>query len=141
MNDGFQHVRSPSKVFYNPETHARIVVHGDEFTFAATESELRKMRSRMCEWYGVKLRGILGSGRRDVREIEIRGRSLRWTEEGKHRQALLGGMGLSEESKVVHSAAVKPEEFGQEGDATMLGEAERKKFRSSVATLNYMSLD
>ena len=71
MNDGFQHVRSAFKVVYHPETHAHIVVHGDEFTFAATESEVRKMRSRMFEWYGVKLRGILGSGRRDVREIEI----------------------------------------------------------------------
>ena len=40
------------------------------------------MRSRMCEWYDVKVRGILGSGKRDVREIEILGRSLRWTEEG-----------------------------------------------------------
>ena len=28
------------------------------FTFAATESELRKMRSRMCEWYDFKVRGI-----------------------------------------------------------------------------------
>ena len=37
--------------------------------------------------------------------------------------------------------AVKPEEFGQEEDATMLDEADNWKFRSSVATLNYMSLD
>ena len=65
---------------------------------------------------------------------------MRWTEEGKHRQAMLGGMGLSGVS-VVNSASVQPQEFGQEEDATMLGEAERKKFRSSVATLNYMSLD
>ena len=50
-----------------------------------------------------------------MREIEILGRSLRWTEEGleyqasdKHRQPLLGGLGFSEESKTVNSAAWSP---------------------------------
>ena len=57
----------------------------------------------MCEWHDVKVRCVLGSGKRDVRENEILGRSLRWTEEGpeyeasdKHRQALLERLGLSE---------------------------------------------
>ena len=27
-------------------------------------------RSKMSEWYGVKVRGTLGTGRRDVREIK-----------------------------------------------------------------------
>ena len=34
----------------------------------------------MCEWYDVKVRGMLGSGQRDVQEIEMSGRTLRWTE-------------------------------------------------------------
>ena len=52
--------------------------------FTGTESELRKIISKLCEWYGVKVPGILkvpgvpGSGRRDVQEIEILGRTLRW---------------------------------------------------------------
>ena len=53
----------------------------------------------------LKVRGVLGSGKRDVHEIEILGRNLTWTEEGleyegsdKHRQALLEGLGLNEES-------------------------------------------
>ena len=67
------------------------------------------------------------SGKRDVHENELLGRSLRWTEDGleyeasdKHRQALLEGLGLSEESKKGNSAAVKPEEIGQEADEEML---------------------
>ena len=91
------------------------------------------MRSRMCEWYSVKVRGILGSGKRDVREIETLGRSLRWTEEGleceasdKRRQALLEGLELSEESKTVNSAAAKPEEIGQEEDEEMLEGTEKR---------------
>ena len=46
----------------------------------------------MCEWYDVKVCGLLGSG-----ELEMLGRSLRWTEEGleyeasdKHRQLTAG---------------------------------------------------
>ena len=143
MNDGFQCCRSRSTMFYHPKTHARVVVHGDDFIFAATDSELRKMRSRMCEWYDVKVRGLLGSGKRDWREIETLGRNLRWIEKwllykarDKHRQALLEGLGLSEESKTVNRAVAKPEEIGPEEDANMLDEAERKKFRSLAATLN-----
>ena len=56
----------------------------------------------MHEWYDVKVRGVL----RPYMKIEILGRNLTWTEEGleyegsdKHRQALLEGLGLNEESK------------------------------------------
>ena len=66
----------------HPKTQVRVVVHGDDFTFAGTESELRKIEANMHEVYDVKVRGILGSGKRDVHEIEILGRNLTWTEEG-----------------------------------------------------------
>ena len=98
--------------------------------------------------YDVKVRGILCSGKRDVHEIEMVGRSLTWTEEGleyegsdKHRRALLEGLGLNEESKAVNSAAVKPEKIGQEEDTDMLDASEAKRFRSLAATTNYMSAD
>ena len=96
----------------------------------------------MYEWYDIKVRCILGSGKRDVREMETVGRPLRWAEEGleyearaKHCQA------LREESKTVKSAVVKPVETGQEEDAHMLDYAERKKFRSMEAAVHYTSLD
>ena len=73
-----------------------------------------KIKSKLCERYGVKVRGMLGSGRRDVQEIEILGQTLRWTEQGleyeagdKHRQALLRGLELNDESKTINSAATK----------------------------------
>ena len=79
----------------------RVVVHGDDFTLAGTESELWKIKPKMCDWHDVEVRGIVGGGRRDVLEIEISGRSLRWAKHkqsleyeagDKHRQALLRGM-------------------------------------------------
>ena len=82
VEDGFQRGRAASTIFYHPKTQVRVVVHGDDFTFAGTESELKKIEAKMHEWYDVKVRGILGSGKRDVQEIEILGRNLTWTEEG-----------------------------------------------------------
>ena len=111
--DGFRRGRAASTIFYHPKTQVRVVVHGDDFTFAGTEWELRKIEAMMHEWYDVKVRGILGSGKRDVHEIEILGRNLTSTEEGleyegsdKHRRALPEGLGLNEESKAVNSAGL-----------------------------------
>ena len=136
VEDGFRRGRAASTIFYHPKTQVRVVVHGDDFTFAGTESELKRIQAKMHEWYDVKVRGVLGSGKRDVHEIEILGRHLTWTEEGleyegsdKHRQALLESLGLNEESKAVNSAAVKPEEMGQEEDTEMLDASETKKIQ------------
>ena len=148
VEDGFRRGTAASAIFYHPKTQVRVVVHGDDFTFVGTESELKRIQAKMHEWYDVKGRGVLGSGKRDVHEIEILGRSLTWAEEGlenegsdMHRRALLEGLGLNEESKAVNSAAVKPEEIGQEEDTDMLDASEAKRFRSLAATLNYMSSD
>ena len=48
-DDGFQRGRSASTIFYHPKSHARVVVHGDDFAFPGTESELKKVRSKMSE--------------------------------------------------------------------------------------------
>ena len=36
----------------------------------------------MCKWYDGKVRGVVCRGKRVVREMEMVGRDLRWTEEG-----------------------------------------------------------
>ena len=101
VEDGFRRGRAASTIFYHPKTQKRVVVHGDDFTFAGTESELKKIEAKMHEWYDVKVRGILGSGKRDVHKIEILGRNLAWIEEGleyegsdKHRRAIAGRLGV-----------------------------------------------
>ena len=76
VEDGFRRGRAASTIFYHPKTQVRVVVHGDDFTFAGTESELKRIQAKMHEWYDVKVRGVLGSGKRDVHEIEILGRNL-----------------------------------------------------------------
>ena len=39
VNDGFQRGRAVSTIFHHLQTHVRVVVHGDEFTFAAAEED------------------------------------------------------------------------------------------------------
>ena len=148
VSHGFQRGKAASRIFYHPETQVRVVVYGDDFTFPGTDPELRRIETQMCEWCDAMVRGILGNGKRDVREIEILGRGLSWTEgaleheaSDKHRQALREGLGLNEESKTVSSAAVQPEDVKEEEDVEVLNEAEKLKFRSLAATLNFLSLD
>ena len=50
--------------WWNPKSHVRVVVHGGHFTFAATELGQRKIRPKVCEWYDVKQREVLGSGKK-----------------------------------------------------------------------------
>ena len=69
-------------VFYNPATGVRCVVHGDDFIFSGKHRQLEKIRVWMEGWCEIKFRGIMGSGSGDVKEREILGRTLRWTEEG-----------------------------------------------------------
>ena len=57
-------------IFFHPETKVRVVVYDDDFTFAGTEWQLRKIRSTMCKWYDVNVLETLGSGRRDVQKLK-----------------------------------------------------------------------
>ena len=80
VEDGFRRGRAAPTIFYHPKTQVRVVVHGDDFTFAGTEPELKKIQAKVCERCDVKVRGVLSSGTRDVHDIEILGRKLTWTE-------------------------------------------------------------
>ena len=54
------------------KSHVRVVAHANNLTFASTKTELKRMRSKMSECYYVKVHGILGNGRRDVRDTDTR---------------------------------------------------------------------
>ena len=119
-DEGFRRSGAALTVCFDTRSHVPVDAGADDLTFAATETELKRIRSKMSEWYGVKVRGTLGTGRRDVREIEILCGNLRWTDQGLeqaasngHREALMEGMGVNEESSMVNSAAVKLDQTGR----------------------------
>ena len=103
-------------VFFDPQTRVRCVVHGDDFTFAGKGKELVELRRWMETWCEIKFRGIMGSGPRDIKVLDILGRRLRRTKDGleyradaKHRKIILKEMGMDESSNAVVSPLVKEE--------------------------------
>ena len=146
---GFRRGIGAPTVFYNPKTGVRVVVHGDDFTFAGVRGELEKMRRRMAEWYEVKERGIMGSDEGELKEVVILGRTVRWTREGleyeadgKHRKTLMRMMGIDERSNIVGSPSVK-EGDGSEwlSDDVELQGSDRRRYREMTARLNYLGQD
>ena len=79
IDEGFERGREAPMVFHNRKSGVRLVVHGDDFTFAGVKKELQKMKVKMREWYDIKDRGTMGSDEDDIKMITILGRTSRWT--------------------------------------------------------------
>eukprot|EP00973_Karenia_brevis_P041123 5690306-Karenia_brevis.AAC.1 len=89
----------------------------------------------MEEWYEIKVRAILGPGKKDDKEVVILGRIVRWTERGieytadpKHRQIVLEYFGFSEESKGLGVNGDREDKMG-EWEETFLSKPEAKEYR------------
>ena len=59
-NAGFEQGKSCSTVFFRESIGCRLVVDGDDFTFASWEDEIPKLLDDMKSWYDIKVSGILG---------------------------------------------------------------------------------
>ena len=145
---GFERGRGAPTAFHNRRSGVRVVVHGDDFTFAGEGEELQKMKTRMREWYDIKDRGTMGSDVDDIKTITILGRTLRWTAGGleyeagaEHVQKVLEAEGLDEGSKAAVSPAVKDDENRALLDEQELRREAHHGFRSMGATLNYLGQD
>ena len=56
----------------------RCVVHGDDFTFAGDEAQLKKCIDMMKDEYEIKLRGFLGPNQHDDKKMTILNRCIQW---------------------------------------------------------------
>ena len=90
----------------------------------------------------------MGSGKNDIKEVTILGRTVRWTAEGLeyeadagHRKNVMEAEGLEEDSKAVPGPAVKEDSGKAELDEQDLETEEHRRFRSEGATLNYLGQD
>ena len=77
------------------------MVHGDDFTFAGTSTELDKVTKALKGWHKIKERGVFGSGVGESKEMVILGRTVRWTSsgieleaDGRHRKTFMEQFGL-----------------------------------------------
>ena len=146
---GFRRGVSNSTVFWHPEGDISLVVHGDDFTALGPEEELKNFKKQMKSWYEVKVRGVLGPGPLDDKEITILNRKLVWTKSGtityeadpKNIESIVKAMDLQSDSKglgapIVTESAKEAEEEGEE-----LNREEATRFRSIAALANYVALD
>ena len=145
---GFEGSRAAPTTFYNPVTKVRLVVHGDDFTFSGTQVELEKIRGLFKKWYDVKDRGIMVSGTRDIKEVVILGRTLKFTEmgleytaDGKQRDAILEELGLESESKSLGCPALGADKMDELGDENEMLKEDVTSFRSVAARSNYLGMD
>jgi hypothetical protein len=148
VSEGFVRGDSYGVVFYHPVRDLSLVVHGDDFTFCGVDEDLRWIKGLMESWFEIKMRGVLGPGEGEVRQITLLGRLITWTSEGieyeadpKHRQMVLDYFGLGEGSKEVVGVNGEKEEEEQPGDEVELVGKEATEFRAVAARVNYLSLD
>ena len=153
---GFERGVAAPTVFYHRKKGIRVVVHGDDFTFSGTRSQLIKMRSEIKRWYEVKDRGMMGSGAEDIKQVVILGRTLRWypdklelwADDG-HRRKVMEANNLTESSNALEGPAAKAED--KKRDPTSYDDQKEKSeiidpkvktaFRGMSARLNYLSQD
>ena len=69
-------------MFYHPKRCISTVVHGDDFTSLAVESDLLWLRDSLKKVFLIKDRGILGPESHDLKEIRLLNRIIAWEPEG-----------------------------------------------------------
>ena len=87
----------------------------------------------MAKLFDIKLRAILGDEPNDQKEVVILGRVVRWGERGieyeadpKHRQLVLEGFGLNDESKSLTVNGHREDRQPEEWEAELLDKKRRK---------------
>ena len=68
-------------VFFHPDRDISLVVHGDDFTSLARESDLTWFKEQLTNRFLIKDRGILGPETHDLKEIRLLNRVIKWTDE------------------------------------------------------------
>lgn len=99
------------------ERELRCVVHGDDFTFLGPEEELEWVAEKMKGWCEIKMRGVLGPEKGDMKSIDILSRLVSSTDEGityeadpKHAKGLLEEFELGVESTSLECPGIKETE-------------------------------
>ncbi len=98
---GFKRGQATPCAFFHPHRGVKVVVHGDDITALAGDSQLDWFQSEISKAFDVKNRGRLGDGQTDVQDIRILNRVVRWTNNGleyeadqRHAEIIIEAMGL-----------------------------------------------
>ena len=100
---GFSHRVGSPVAFHHKIREMWWVVHGDDFSFVGYDQDLDFIEGLLKQKYEVKIRGRLGPGQKDVQEIDILGRVLKyeswgctWQADPRHRKMILTHFGFND---------------------------------------------
>jgi hypothetical protein len=134
-------------VFHNYATDVSCVVHGDDFTFLGRDGDLRKIEKTMRSWWDLKLRGILGSGDSDDKELTLLNRTLRWHGDSleyeadpRHAREIIEQLGLQEGSNGIEAPSKKVT-AAELREAVELDPSSATRYRALAAKANYLAMD
>ena len=108
MAMGFVRGAASACCFYHPTRDIAIVVHGDDFTAIGEDEDLDWYEASLGKYFELKLRGRLGAGDKDVKEMRILNRILRIDSQGlkyeadpRHAEILIQSLGISNAKSVI----------------------------------------
>ena len=144
---GFKQGVSSPCVFYHPVREISTVVHGDDFTSLACESDLLWFKNQLLKRFLIKDRGILGPDKHDLKEIRLLNRIIAWEDSGiryeadqRHAEILIKALGL-EHAKEVDTPGVSRSEGEHVQEAVELDPANCTLYRACAARCNFLGLD
>ena len=112
-NLGFEQGAASPCCFRHPEWGVSVVVHGDDFTALGTPEALSKYEAGMMKSFECKLKGRLGTGKDDLKQMRVLNRIVRITDDAllyeadpRHAEMLIKSFQL-EDSKAVVTPGVK----------------------------------
>jgi hypothetical protein len=122
-----------------------LVARGGDFTVSGDCDDLKKFAEDLGKKYLVKVRGVLGPDRRDLKEITLLNRVINWNEDSidieadpRHAELVIRELGLCDDSKGSTTPGCK---IKDDEEPYMLDKVMTTKYRSITARLNYMVSD
>ena len=144
-NHGFVRLRCVPVVFVHPERDMTAAVHGDDFVFEGLDEDLDYILKVLEANYELKNRGRLGSGAKDLKQIDLLGRIIKLEEDGitwqgdpRHQRLLEDYFGMDSTTKTLSKNGY---DDGDTNDEEGLTEAEFRSYRMLAARLNYLAQD
>ena len=131
-------------MYYHPRRDVRVLVHGDDFTVAGNDSELKFVAEVFHNKNKTKVRGILGPDLHDMKAMTILNRIVEWTDAGIQYEADARHVDLIIE-ELGHESANGSDVTGSKVDInetdTELDHEDAYRFRSIAARLNFLAAD
>ena len=137
---GFVQGKASPCCFVHPTWNVHVVVHGDDFTALGTSDGFDKFEKGMTDTFECKLKGRLGTGDDDLKEMRVLNRIVRITPHGllyeadpRHAEMLIKAFKL-EDSKPVVTPGVKSSD--SDGDPDKMDNDIAQEIHAVIASLS-----